>query len=92
MAILSNLSNLGVASHRKIKTLGYFRLRSSALQIQHTTGKNQYGQAQNEDCSESDSWSQTEYPQRAEFIDELLEQKCRKESMSVHEVIFLFNT
>ena len=54
MATLSNLSNLGVASHRKIKTLGYFRLRSSALQIQHTTGKNQYGQAQNKDCSESD--------------------------------------
>ena len=54
MTILSNFSNLGVASHRKIKTLGYFRLRSSALQIQHTTGKNQYGQAQNKDCSESD--------------------------------------
>ena len=39
MTILSNLSNLGVANHRKIKTLGYFRLRSSALQIQQTQAK-----------------------------------------------------
>ena len=33
MTIFSNLSNQGVASHSKIKTLGYFRLRSSALEM-----------------------------------------------------------
>ena len=31
MTIFSNLSNQGVTSHSKIKTLRYFRLRSSAL-------------------------------------------------------------
>ena len=47
MTIFSNLRNQGVASHSKIKTLGYFRLRFSALEIQHATGENQYRQAQN---------------------------------------------
>ena len=40
MTIFNNLSNQGVASHSKIKTLRYFRLRSSPHQqeIPHTTG------------------------------------------------------
>ena len=31
----------------------------------------------------------TEYPQTEEFIDELLEQECRKENMSLDEIILI---
>ena len=44
MTIFSNLSNQGVTSHSKIKTLRYFRLRSSALARNATHDmKKQYG-------------------------------------------------
>ena len=34
----------------------------------------------------------TEFPQAAEFIDDLLQQECLKKNISVEEVIFLFTS
>ena len=86
MAVFSNLSNQGVASHSKKKTV-YFRLRSSAL-ARNTTHdrKNSMDKRRVKIISRVLDAVNLNFPEAAQFIEDCLEQGCSKENISVDEV------
>ena len=84
MMIFTNFVYQGATNHSKIKTLRYFRLRSSAL-----ASKTQHQKWINEEVLNE---VKAQFPETKEFIEKRLEQECSKENISVEEVIFLFTS
>ena len=87
MIMFRNFINQDVTNHSKIKTLGYFGLRSSA-QASKTTAK--MDKRRLKITSKVLKELKAQFPETKEFIEERLKQECSKESISVEEVIFLF--
>ena len=89
ITIFGNVINQGITNRSKIKTLRYFRLRSSTLEskTQHIIKMNK---RRIKFVTKILDEVKDQFPETKEFIDEHQEQGCSKENISMEEVIFLF--
>ena len=90
ITIFGNVINQGITNRSKIKTLRYFRLRSSTLEskTQHIIKMNK---RRIKFVTKILDEVKDQFPETKEFIDEHQEQGCSKENISMEEVIFLLH-